>query len=217
VFYQREKWLREHYLCIRCGSIPRFRSLILVLDQTYPDWRDLRIFESSPAGASSNKIARECRRYVSAHFFPEIPLGESRNGIRCENIEKMTFPDSSFDLVVTQDVLEHVFHPDAAFREIARILAPGGAHIFTTPVLLDKQTVVRAVEEDGNVKHLLPPQYHGNPIDPEGSLVVRDWGGDIVAYIKASSGLKTEVLDFDDPRKGLVAEYLQVFVTRRPL
>ncbi len=33
---------------------------------------------------------------------------------------------------LTQDVFEHLFDPAAAFREIARTLQPGGAHVFTT-------------------------------------------------------------------------------------
>ena len=36
-------------------------------------------------------------------------------------------------MFVTQDVLEHVFHPDRAIAEIHRVLKPGGMHIFTAP------------------------------------------------------------------------------------
>jgi ubiquinone/menaquinone biosynthesis C-methylase UbiE len=38
----------------------------------------------------------------------------------------MGFDDGSFDLVVSQTVLEHVHDIGAAFREIARVLVPGG-------------------------------------------------------------------------------------------
>jgi 2-polyprenyl-3-methyl-5-hydroxy-6-metoxy-1,4-benzoquinol methylase len=40
-------------------------------------------------------------------------------------------PDESFDLVITQDVMEHVFAPAEAFSEIALILNPGGAYILS--------------------------------------------------------------------------------------
>src|SRR5579862_2545780 len=123
-FVKHGDWLRDEYLCVRCRSIPRFRALIYALQICYPGWRDLRIFESSPGGASSEKLARECASYQSAHFFPDVAPGEFKDGVRCENLEALTFGDSVFDLVVTQDVFEHVFHPDAAFREIARVLAP---------------------------------------------------------------------------------------------
>jgi len=38
-------------------------------------------------------------------------------------------------LHLTQDVFEHMFDPAAAFREIVRTLQPGGAHVFTTPLV----------------------------------------------------------------------------------
>jgi SAM-dependent methyltransferase len=41
----------------------------------------------------------------------------------------------AFDLYLTQDVFEHLFDPAAAFREIARTLRTGGAHVFTTPLV----------------------------------------------------------------------------------
>ena len=57
------------------------------------------------------------------------------NGIRCENLEHLSFGDESFDLHLTRDVFEHLFDPATAFREIARTLRPGLAHLFTTPLV----------------------------------------------------------------------------------
>ncbi|WP_161851799.1 class I SAM-dependent methyltransferase [Bradyrhizobium sp. CCBAU 051011] len=34
--------------------------------------------------------------------------------MRNENVEEQKFEDCSFDLMVTQDVFEHIFHPDKA-------------------------------------------------------------------------------------------------------
>jgi SAM-dependent methyltransferase len=45
----------------------------------------------------------------------------------------LTFPDSSFDVVVSFETLEHVADPDAAIREAARVLRVGGAYVASTP------------------------------------------------------------------------------------
>lgn len=43
--------------------------------------------------------------------------------------EALPFHDASFDIVIMDAVLEHVQDVDAAFKEVARILKPGGAFI----------------------------------------------------------------------------------------
>jgi ubiquinone/menaquinone biosynthesis C-methylase UbiE len=47
--------------------------------------------------------------------------------------ESMPFPDASFDLVVCDNVLEHISEPAAVLREVARVLKPGGRFIAKTP------------------------------------------------------------------------------------
>lgn len=42
----------------------------------------------------------------------------------------MTLEDESFDLVISQDVFEHLFNPELAFAEVARTLELGGAHLY---------------------------------------------------------------------------------------
>jgi SAM-dependent methyltransferase len=48
-------------------------------------------------------------------------------------VEKMPFPDKFFDLVFLAWVVEHLPDPVQAFREIHRVLKPGGKVIFLTP------------------------------------------------------------------------------------
>ncbi len=138
-----------------------------------------------------------------------------RRGIRCENLEDQTFADESFDLVITQDVLEHVLHPEKAFAEIARTLKPGGAHLFTVPWHHWQKTETRAIEKDGIIIHLLPPIFHGNPIDRAGSLVVTDWGYDLADCISCFSNLATSVIRMHDPQKGILGEFNEVFISQK--
>ncbi len=220
-FRSKYYWLRDHLLCEHCGCIPRERALMLTIDRWYPDWRNLRIHESSPGQrGASIKLRREAQSYTGTHFDPKITPGRSIPGTRwaCENLEQQTFPDASFDLVITQDVLEHVFDPAAAFRDVARTLRPGGAHIFTTPLVNKERPsqVWASRGSDGKVIHHHPPEYHGNPIDAKGSLVTMHWGYDITEYIHAACGLPTTIVQIDDLSHGIRAEFIEVCLTRKP-
>ena len=219
IFNSKDSWLRDHYSCSNCGSIPRERVLMLIIETYFPNWREVTIHESSPGNrGASKRLSQECSQYIPSQFFPEEVPGSMVGTFCCENLESLTFGDESIDLHVTQDVLEHVFHPSKVFKEIARTLRPGGAHIFTVPLVnKDKPSQIRAqVSDDGRIAYLQPPVYHGNPISNEGSLVTVDWGFDICRHIFESSGLFTHLVHIDDLSKGIRAEYIEVLVTVKP-
>jgi len=216
-FYKTGSWLRDQFHCARCQSLPRQRALLSVLHKFFPNWRELEMHESSPGGPSSDKLLRECKRCVQSHWFEDTPVGTSKNGFRSENLERQTFADRSFDLVITQDVFEHVLRPGMAFAEVARTLKPGGAHVFTVPWFHWKSTLVRAeVEAGGAIRHVETPDYHGNPIDPNGSLVITEWGSDLCDFIYRCSGLTTTVVHEHDRSRGIDAKFIEVFISRAP-
>lgn len=174
------------------------------------------IHESSPVVRGvSERLKADCPYYLSSQYFPGIPSGEFFNNTRCENLEDLSFADNSIDIHVTQDVLEHVFDAEKVFREISRTLKPGGAHIFTVPIIYrDKPTQLRAKrDEHGNVIHILPAEYHSNPVDESGSLVVRDWGNDLAETIYETTGMITDRIVMESLHKGIKAEYLDVFIS----
>jgi ubiquinone/menaquinone biosynthesis C-methylase UbiE len=48
-------------------------------------------------------------------------------------VEKIPFRDDAFDAIICSEVVEHLPDPDAALREISRVLRPGGVLALTTP------------------------------------------------------------------------------------
>lgn len=218
VFASVDHWYRDHLKCLNCGSIPRERALMRVLAELAPDWRARAIHESSGCSVSSNRLAAECPGYVPTQYDPGTAWGQTHpNGYRSEDLEAQTFEDETFDIVVTQDVFEHLFAPDRAIAEIARTLKPGGFHICTVPIVRKDEPSRRRARRrgDGSVEHLTEPEFHGNPMDPQGSLVTVDWGYDIADYLDRASGLSTTIHTIDDLSQGIRAAYIEVLVSRK--
>ena len=219
-FVAYDPWLRDNFRCANCGSIPRNRALIRVLEQYFPNWTSLAIHESSPSGGgASARLRRSCRRYLASQYFPKEPFGGKIADFQNEDLESQTFADCTFDIVITQDVLEHVYDPASVFREIARTLKPGGAHVFCVPLVnKHRPTQIWATRNlDGSPNFLYEPDFHGNPVDPRGSPVTMRWGYDIVDFIKKESSLATSIEYLDDLEHGIRAEFIEVLVTRKPM
>jgi SAM-dependent methyltransferase len=70
-----------------------------------------------------------------AQSFADVVPGYANCRFSRANIsEGLPFADGSFDAVNLADVLEHLVTPDAALREIRRVLRPGGTLVISTPL-----------------------------------------------------------------------------------
>lgn len=218
-FVAEGPWLRDYFFCIRCGSIPRERALMAVLETHRPNWHSLTIHESSPGYRGVSRLLKRRAADYSCSYFDETrPLGAAlpELGARNENIEAMTFQDDSFDIFITQDVFEHLFDPVSAIREISRVLKPAGIYFMTVPLVNRHQPSCRRAERLGDqIAHLKTPEYHGDPISSAGSLVVTDWGFDICEQLSAASGMSAKIVEVDDLARGIRAEFNEVIVMQK--
>lgn len=219
-FKSTNNWLRDNFFCDNCVSIPRERAIMLVIEKYFKDWKNLKIHESSPGNkGASLKLKNQCKNYIATQFYPNEKTGSKFGEFFNLDLENQYFKEEEFDLVVTQDVFEHIMNPEKAFIEITRTLKPGGAHVFTTPLVNKFRPSERWAElnENNKLKFLKEPEYHGNPVDPKGSPVTMHWGYDIVDFIKKHTGLETEIFYTDDLNFGIRAEFNEVLITRKPL
>ncbi len=213
-FESNESWLRDHYKCMKCNSIPRQRHLQKILDNFFSNWESQSVHESSPSNNFISTISKD--NYSCSQFFNNVQPGHYFQNTRCENLEQLTFADEVFDIFITQDVLEHVFNPEKAVSEIMRVLKTGGAHIFTVPKHKSLQmSYPRAILKNGQVTHLKVDEYHGNPIGDGRSLVTWDYGDDFEFLLHQWCGFPTVTYVTRDEYLGIDGEYLEVFVTRK--
>lgn len=130
----------------------------------------------------------------SEYLGHEYAGGTVVKGIRHEDVENLSFADGQLDLIVSNDVFEHVPNPAKAFAECARVLKAGGIMLATIPFHWENDiSVVRARLSNGQLEHILPPAFHGNPVSADGSLVFTDFGWDLLDTMKEAGFLDVTV------------------------
>jgi len=172
------------------------------------------IHESSPA---NRHIADKAADYSASHFFPEKVPGQQYGDFRNENLENLTYPDNTFDLFITLDVLEHVFSPEEAIRQMLRVLRPGGICVFTAPLHKNlRNTRQRArLAVDGTIEYLHEAHYHGNPVGDGRSLVTWDYGEDFPEILERWVHRPVIRIDHVDEIHGIEGEFLDVFLIKK--
>lgn len=190
--------------CTKCGASRRTRDLVSVLLSEFshePDvyldpeasfLQGLAIYELQAQGPLHARL-KTLPGYTCSEYYPFISPGlRNEQGILCQDAQALTFPDTVFDLVISQDVMEHVTDPWRAFAEIHRVLKPGGRHIFTVPLHEGRETRQRAESGLHGLCHLLPPVFHKDPLNKDGSLVFWDFGEDLPMILERR-GIPTKV------------------------
>jgi SAM-dependent methyltransferase len=173
--------------CARCRASAIHMSILQVLQRLYPDLSRLAVYEMSSRGPVFDHLRASAGQFMYSEFFDDVQPGAFRGDVQCQDVQALTYGDASFDLCTSTEVFEHVPDDHKGFSEIRRVLRPGGRFVFTVPLTENVMTVERAVLEDGAIRHLLEPEYHGDVIRGHGRvLAFRNYGLDIVDRLKES-------------------------------
>lgn len=154
----------------------------------------------------------------SEYLGPNKLPGQQVNDVRHEDIQNLSFPSETFDIILSFDVLEHVPDEKRAFAELARCLRPGGTLLFTAPFSdnRDEHLVRAALQDDGTIKHLMEPEYHGNPVDAEnGALCYRYFGWNMMADLRAVGLSDPEGWFYWSSQYGYLGTTNSIFCARR--
>lgn len=140
------------------------------------------------------------KNYTCSGYFWDKPFGiEIHPGIYNQDCQQLSFPDASFDVVISSETMEHIRKPFTGFKEIRRILKPGGSYFFTIPYREDRLTTSRVDTSGNDDVYTLPKTYHQDPYRKADSLVYTDFGRDLPDLLR-SVGFDTHLLYIDDAR-----------------
>jgi hypothetical protein len=185
--------LREDVVATSSSSINRHRQLVCALSMAlfgHPNatlgtianqlWAcNMRVYMAEANSVLSNFFADRLGpdSFVCSEYYgPDRRSGEVISGILHQDLQRTSFEDASFDVVITNDVFEHIPDALAAEKEVMRILKPDGVYCFTVPFLPESEhdQVLAELKPDGKIQYFAEPQYHSDPIRPaEGILVYR--------------------------------------------
>lgn len=212
-----EQWVpnwRERLECPQCRMNNRQRLIAALVKQqlsgqagqhVYFMEQTTPIFHWAQAKLAGHAILG------SEYLGPQYKGGAVVNGVRHEDVEQLSFADAALDLIVSNDVFEHVPHPALAFAECARVLRPGGVMLATIPFTGAAASVMRAELGAEGVRNLLPPVFHGNPVSAEGSLVFTDFGWAMLDEMRAAGFREVRAELYAAVEFGHLGHGLQVF------
>ena len=88
-------------------------------------------------GYGTDLLARAAAKSAVGVDVDEPAISRARErysgDFQCADIAALPFEDASFDLVVSFETIEHVTDAERALAELARVLAPGGLLVISTP------------------------------------------------------------------------------------
>jgi GT2 family glycosyltransferase/glycosyltransferase involved in cell wall biosynthesis/SAM-dependent methyltransferase len=225
---------RESLVCASCRSTSRYRSIARGILRAFEELRGVRV--ASIAALADTAFAQPLRVYdtqppfrydLCAYAIPDLlrrcpsveldvstfkprkPLGaEVSRGVTNQDLERLTFPDESFDLVITSDVMEHVRLDDLAHREIRRVLSPGGVYLFTVPHIRSSTTIHRVAIDDpddpSKDRYVMEKEFHGDANSEDGrALAYRAYGTDLDATL-AALGFDVRYEKLDVPENAIL-------------
>ncbi|MGH9844804.1 MAG: class I SAM-dependent methyltransferase, partial [Blastocatellia bacterium] len=108
--------------------------------QVLPDWRT----------EDEQRLVSGCKILVGVYY--DLHSLKKHQGLHHKvrgTISSLPFRDNHFDLVTANMVVEHLDDPEKQFREVSRVLKPGGIFIFHTPNAHGYTTMLVRLVPDG--------------------------------------------------------------------
>lgn len=216
--YPNINW-RETIRCPQCLLMNRWRSSIHIFEILCSPQADHQIYITE-AVTPLFGVLEQRFQVTGSEYKAELASGEhfyiGETLVLIQDVTDLSFEDSSFDYVLSFDVLEHVPDYSAALGEMYRVLRPGGQIVLSAPFNFSEQTVIRAtMDADGEIHHILPPEYHGDPVSDQGVLCFQVFGVDLLAELRKAGFHKAKICVFTSRELGYYEPHVIFMATKK--
>ncbi len=209
------------------GLVSRQRAVLLLLRQLIeagllPRLDALRLYCPEAITPFAEHLRGLVGHFHGSEYLPD-PQDRRRQQVRHEDLCQLSFEDRRFDVVICNEVLEHVYDLPAALRSMLRVLVPGGVLFGTVPFAYGQSaSTVKALHlaQELDPELLVEPEFHGDPVQPKrGSLVYRIPGWDFLDQLREAGFEDPRIEAIHSPTYGILGAeipWILVFLAQRP-
>ena len=168
---------------------------------------DVKIYGTEAVTEFARILRGRYIKFIGSEYIPTPAEAEEMFPILHQDLAALTYPDRAFDVIICNEVIEHLPDLPKSISEISRVLKPDGILLATFPFLPGQEnSIVKARLVGGSVVHYGEPEMHGNPADPAGgSLVFQVPAWDIIPLFERSGFQRAEMVAVSSKEAGLTA------------
>ena len=207
------------------GCLARHRAILLCLQELMasgqlPPQDELDLYCPEAVTPFAQLLAQLFPRAMGSEYLPDL-ADPQRQVVPHQDLCALTLPDACVDVVLCNEMFEHLYDLPAGLAEIARILRPGGRLIATCPLAYDRyDSIIKARHRPGarpgvaaEAELLMEPEFHGNPVAPEqGSLVYQIPGWDLLDQARAAGLTDVHLLWIAAPSYGVLGQEIPAVI-----
>ena len=199
------------------GVISRQRAVLLMLRELsgqgeLPPFEELRLYISEAVTPFAKRLESVVPKLRCSEYLPE-PDHWLRGQVPNRDLRRIGLPPATFHAVICNEVLEHVEELIPSLQGLAEVLTLGGYLIATVPFLYGQQEhLVKAIwrGEEQPPEVIGEPDYHGNPVGEEGSLVYRYPGWQLLEDLRTAGFRDAAIHAVNSPTYGVLGEELPI-------
>lgn len=123
--------LRQNAQCPKCGSLERHRLIYLFLKEKTNIFKEnIQMLHIAPEKMFAEIfLGQKNIDYLPVDLNDKMPYVQEKM-----DIQKINYPNNTFDLIYCSHVLEHVPDDTKALKELYRVLKPNGKAIILVPI-----------------------------------------------------------------------------------